>query len=147
MEGFLGAAYLWVKALHVVGMIAWMAAMLYLPRLFIYHCDAPAGSEQSETFKVMERRLTRAILNPAMAATWILGLLLMLHLEAWTEAWLHVKFTALLVMQGLHVACSRWRKDFARDANRHGPRFYRIMNEIPTVLLILIVVMAVVKPF
>ena len=147
MEGFLGAAYLWVKALHVVGMIAWMAAMLYLPRLFIYHCDAPAGSEQSETFKVMERRLTRAILNPAMAATWILGLLLMLHLEAWTEAWLHVKFTALLGMQGLHVACSRWREDFAKDANRHGPRFYRVMNEIPTVLLILIVVMAVVKPF
>ena len=141
------AAYPYLKALHVIAVIAWMAGLLYLPRLFVYHCDAPAGSEQSETFKVMERRLTRAILNPAMAATWILGLLLTLHLQAWVEGWLHVTFTALLGMQGLHVAYCRWRRDFAKDANRHGARFYRIMNEIPAVLLILIVVTAVVKPF
>ena len=147
MEGFLGGGYLWIKALHVISVIAWMAGMLYLPRLYIYHCDADPGSPQSETFKIMERRLLRAILNPAMVASWLFGLLLAAHLGAWGEGWFHVKLAALLGMQLVHAGYARWRKDFAADANRHSTRFYRIMNEVPTVLLILIVIMVVVQPF
>ncbi len=147
MEGFLGGAYLWVKALHVISVIAWMAAMLYLPRLYIYHCDAEPGSAQSETFKVMERRLMKAILNPAMLASWLFGLLLVAHLGAWSEGWFHGKLAALIGMQAIHIGYARWRKDFAADENRHSTLFYRVMNEIPTVLLIVIVIVAVVKPF
>ena len=142
--------YLWIKALHVIAVIAWMAGMLYLPRLFVYHASAKPGSELSETFKVMERRLLKLIINPAMIATWVFGLMLvwLMGKDAFFQAgWLHAKLILVLVMSGLHGYFARLVKQFAADRNRHSPKFYRIVNEIPTVLLILIVVLAVVKPF
>jgi protoporphyrinogen IX oxidase len=140
--------FLWLKALHLIAVIAWMAGMLYLPRLFVYHCDAPAGSPQSETFKVMERRLLRAIINPAMIASLLLGIALLvgLPLDAWPN-WLWAKLVLVLGLLALHGMMSRWRKDFEADANRRPARFYRIMNEVPTVLMTLIVILVVVKPF
>lgn len=147
MAGFLGDTYLWVKALHIIAVIAWMAGMLYLPRLYVYHCAAAAGSAQSETFKIMERRLLRAIINPAMIASWIFGLMLVANLDAWSAPWMLGKFALLLAMQLIHAAFARWRRHFANDANRHGAHFYRIMNEVPTVLMISIVILAVVRPF
>jgi protoporphyrinogen IX oxidase len=144
--------YQWIKAFHIIAVIAWMAGMLYLPRLFVYHCAAEKGSVQSETFKVMERRLLRAIINPAMAATWLLGLWL-----AWNgpdsrygwfaSGWLGAKLLLVIGLTVLYGFLARWRKDFAADANRHSQKFYRIINEIPTVLMIGIVILAVVKPF
>jgi putative membrane protein len=147
MAGFLGEAYLWVKALHIVAIIAWMAGMLYLPRLFIYHCAAEPGSVQSETFKVMERRLLRAIIDPAMGLAWVLGLALVAHLDAWSAPWMHAKFAAVIALSAMHGIFSRWRRDFDRDENRHSARFYRYMNEIPTVLMIAIVLLVVLQPF
>jgi len=147
MAGFLGEAYLWVKALHILAVIAWMAAFLYLPRLFVYHCQAEPGSRQSETFKVMERRLLRGIMNPSMIVAWGAGLALMLNIEAWTEGWFHVKLTLLVILTAVHMMAARWRKAFAADANRHSERFYRLMNEVPAILMVGIVVMAVVRPF
>ncbi len=147
MVGFLGEGYLWVKALHVIAVIAWMAGMLYLPRIYVYHCAAEPGSTQSETFKVMERRLLRAIVNPAMIASWLFGLMLVAHLDAWGEGWMHGKFALLLGMQLIHAGFARWRRQFANDANRHQARFYRIVNEVPTVLMIAIVLLVVVRPF
>ncbi len=147
MAGFLGDAYLWVKSLHILAVIAWMAGFLYLPRLFVYHCSAEIGSKQSETFKVMERRLLRAIMNPAMLVAWAAGLALAANIDAWSEGWFHVKLILLIVLTVLHMVAARWRRAFAEDANRHSERFYRVMNEVPAVLMIGIVVMAVVKPF
>jgi len=147
MAGFLGEFHLWVKALHILAVIAWMAAFLYLPRLFVYHCAAEPGSPQSETFKVMERRLLRAIMTPAMHTAWVAGLALMVNLEAWTEGWFHVKATAVVALTVLHVFAARWQRAFAKDANRHSARFYRVMNEMPALLMVIIVVMAVVRPF
>jgi putative membrane protein len=142
--------YLWIKALHVIAVIAWMAGMLYLPRLFVYHASAKPGSELSATFKVMERRLLKLIINPAMIATWVFGLMLiwLMGKEAFLAAgWLHAKLVLVLAMSGLHGYLARLVKQFAADRNRRPPKFYRIVNEIPTVLLILIVLLAVVKPF
>ena len=139
--------YNWLLALHVIAVIAWMAGMLYLPRLYVYHARAEKGSELSETFKVMERRLLRGIINPAMIVTWILGLTLAWQGNHWHEGWFHAKLTLLLGMQLIHAALARWRRAFANDANVHSDRFYRYMNEIPTVLLIGIVVLVFVKPF
>jgi protoporphyrinogen IX oxidase len=139
--------YLWIKAIHIIAVIAWMAGMLYLPRLFVYHCEASPGSVQSETFKVMERRLLRAIINPAMIATWALGLWLAWDAGIFSEAWLHAKIALVVVLSGVHgffVSCVR---DFANDRNRRPQRFYRIINEVPTLLMILIVILVVVKPF
>ncbi|HWS10730.1 MAG TPA: protoporphyrinogen oxidase HemJ, partial [Xanthobacteraceae bacterium] len=143
--------YEWTKAFHIIAVIAWMAGMLYLPRLFVYHCAAEKGSVQSETFKVMERRLLRAIINPAMIATWVLGLWL-----AWlgpdsrygwfASGWLWAKIILVLALSAVHGLLARWRKDFARDRNRHSQKFYRIINEIPTILMILIVLLVVLKP-
>ena len=147
MAGFLGEGYLWVTALHVIAVIAWMAGMLYLPRLYVYHCAAARGSAQSETFKVMERRLLRAIINPAMILAWVLGLALVAHLDAWGEAWMHAKFACVIALSTLHGFFARWRRQFDRDDNRHEARFYRLMNEVPTVLMVAIVVLVVVKPF
>ncbi len=147
MVGFLGEAYLWVKALHIIAVIAWMAGMLYLPRIYVYHCEAEPGSAQSETFKVMERRLLRAIINPAMIAAWILGFMLVAHLDLWGEGWMHGKFALLVAMQLIHAAFARWRWHFAADANRHEARFYRIVNEVPTVLMIGVVLFVVLRPF
>ena len=141
--------YPWIKALHVISVIAWMAGLLYLPRLFVYHAASPPGSPQSETFKVMERRLLRAIMNPAMTASLVFGgaLLLTPGVVDWSSGWIHVKLLAVAGLLVLHHALARWRKDFAADANTRPTRFYRIVNEVPTVLLIVIVIMVVVKPF
>jgi len=139
--------YLWIKAFHVIAVIAWMAGMLYLPRLFVYHCDAPKGSIQSETFKIMERRLLKAIINPAMIVTWVLGLYLVWDGGWYTSGWFHAKFALVLIMSGLHGVYVRRLKDFAADKNTKPAKYYRILNEVPTVLLIGIVILVIVKPF
>jgi putative membrane protein len=138
---------LWLKAFHVIAVIAWMAGMLYLPRLFVYHCEAEAGSKQSETFKVMERRLLRAIINPAMIATWVLGLWLAYDQALFKAGWLHGKLALVLALTALHGLFSRWVRDFAADRNTRSQKFYRIINEVPTVLMIGIVILVIVKPF
>jgi putative membrane protein len=139
--------YEWIKAFHIISMVAWMAGMLYLPRLFVYHCGAEAGSVQSETFKVMERRLLKGIINPAMIATWVFGLSL-IWMGGWMWAiWLHIKLALVIVMSGLHGMLARYVRDFAADRNRHSQKFYRIINEVPTLLLIGIVLLVVLKPF
>jgi len=139
--------YEWIKALHVIAVIAWMAGMLYLPRLFVYHCDADAGSKQSETFKTMERRLLKAIINPAMIVTWLAGLYLAWGGHWLSAGWFHGKFLLVLLLSGVHGFFSRLVKDFATDRNTRSQKFYRIINEVPTVLMIGIVILAVVKPF
>jgi len=139
--------YEWMKALHIIAVIAWMAGMLYLPRLFVYHCEADVGSMQSETFKVMERRLLKAIINPAMIATWVLGLWLAWRGGFFAAPWLHAKLALVIGMMGVHGILSRHVKDFAADRRRKSQKFFRIINEVPTVLMLLIVILAVVKPF
>jgi protoporphyrinogen IX oxidase len=139
--------YLWLKALHVIAVIAWMASLLYLPRLMVYHCGAEPGSKQSETFKIMEQRLLRFIANPAMIATWFFGIVLMLEGEHYREGWMQAKFALVLALSGLHGLNARWVKAFAADRNRRSARFYRIMNEVPALLMAAIVVLAIVKPF
>jgi len=139
--------YSWLLALHIIAVIAWMAGMLYLPRLFVYHAAAKPGSEQSETFKAMERRLLKFIMMPAMAVTWLAGIVILLQGQWLGATWFHVKFVLVLVMTILHGLFSHWANEFAFDRNRHSPKFFRTVNEIPTVLLIAIVVLATVKPF
>jgi putative membrane protein len=139
--------YLWIKAFHIIAVISWMAGMFYLPRLFVYHAGAKQDSEQSETFKLMERRLLNFIMTPAMAVTWLLGIMLMLQGQWLGAPWFHAKFALVVVMSVMHGLFSHWVLQFSFDRNRHTPKFYRIVNEIPTVLLILIVLLAVVKPF
>jgi len=139
--------YDWVKALHIVAVIAWMAGMLYLPRLFVYHCAAEAGSKQSETFKVMERRLLKAIINPAMIVTWGAGLYLAWSGHWFSAGWLHAKLVLVLVLSGVHGFFARWVKDFAADRNSNSQKFYRLINEIPTLLMIGTVILVVIKPF
>lgn len=140
--------YLYFKALHIIAVISWMAGMLYLPRLFVYHASAEKGSVQSETFKIMERRLLRAILNPAMIATFVFGgLMIYANPELMKQGWLHGKFALLFLMTGVHGLYARWRKQFERDENTRSPKFYKIWNEVPTVLMIVIVILAVAKPF
>jgi len=141
--------YLWIKALHIISVMAWMAGMLYLPRLFVYHVDAETGSVQSETFKIMERRLMRAIINPAMVAAFLFGTLLAVTpgIVDWSTGWPWIKIILLVAMTGIHGFLSRWRRQFESDQNVHSSKFYRMMNEVPTVLMILIVIIIVVKPF
>ena len=139
--------YLWLKALHVIAVISWMAGMLYLPRLFVYHCDAEIGSRQSETFKVMERRLLRAIINPAMIVTWVVGLWLVHESGFFKAGWMHAKFALVIAMSAIHGFYVRWVRAFAEDRNVHSQKFYRVMNEIPTLLMIGIVILVIVKPF
>jgi putative membrane protein len=141
------AMYLWLKALHIIAVIAWMAGMLYLPRLFVYHATAKAGSALSETFKVMERRLLTFIMLPAMIVTWIVGIVLVLQGQWLSASWLHVKLLAVVAMTILHGLFAHWVNEFRFDRNRRSQKFYRIVNEIPTVLLIVIVVLVAVKPF
>jgi putative membrane protein len=141
------ALYVWLKALHVIAVISWMAGMLYLPRLFVYHCEAEPGSKQSETFKVMERRLLTAIINPAMVATWVLGLWLAWDAGLYRSGWLHAKLALVLAMSAVHGMFVRYVREFAEDRNQRSQRFYRIINEVPTLLMIGIVILAVVKPF
>ena len=142
--------YPWIKALHVISVIAWMAGMLYLPRLFVYHCDAEPGSVQSETFKVMERRLLKAIINPAMIATWILGLTLAFTpgIIDWSaDFWMHAKLLLVLGMSAVHGMFARHVKAFAADNNLKPAMFFRILNEVPTAIMIAIVILVIVRPF
>ena len=139
--------YLWLKALHIIAVIAWMAGLLYLPRLFVYHAAAKPGSDASETFKAMERRLLNFIMNPAMALTWIFGIVLVLQGQWIGATWFHIKFALVIALSATHVLLSHWVVEFSFDRNRHTQKFYRIVNEIPTVLMIAIVLLAVLKPF
>jgi putative membrane protein len=141
--------YPWLKAFHVISMVAWMAGLFYLPRLYVYHCDLPIGSVENERFKLMEYRLLKQIMNPAMIATWTFGLLLVLTpgVVNWASGWWHTKLFCVILMTAFHMALGRWRKDFVRDANTRRGRFYRIANELPTVLMVIIVIMVIVKPF
>jgi len=145
----LPALYPWLKALHIISVIAWMAALLYLPRLFVYHADAPIGSARSETFKIMERRLLRAIATPAMIATILFGLFLLAvpGLVDWHRGYMHAKLLLVLGLAAMHGLFARWVKAFAADRNRHPSRFYRMVNEVPTILMIAIVLLIVVRPF
>ena len=142
--------YLWLKALHIIAVVSWMAGMLYLPRLFVYHTQVKAGSEASEMLKVMERKIMRIIINPAMIATWVLGIWLALKINAFgpgNGGWLHAKLGLLVLMQIAHAMMSRYRKAFARDQNVKSERFFRIFNEVPAVLMVVIVLLVVIKPF
>ena len=139
--------YPWIKAAHIVAVISWMAGMLYLPRLFVYHAAAEPGSVQSETFKTMERRLLRMIVNPAMVATWALGLWLAWDGGYFSSGWFHAKLALVIAMSAVHGFYARTVREFAEDRNMRSQKFYRILNEVPTVLMIAIVVLAVVKPF
>lgn len=148
MQDFLLGMYDWLRALHVIAVISWMAGMLYLPRLYVYHCAAKAGSELSETLKIMERRLLRFIINPAMIVTWLIGLA-MLHAnpDLLQNPWMHVKLTCLVLMQLVHALFARCRRNFDADKNTYSQKFYRFANEAPTVLMIVIVIMVIVRPF
>jgi protoporphyrinogen IX oxidase len=140
--------YPWLMTFHILAVIAWMAGMLYLPRLYVYHADAEKGSDKSETFKVMERRLLRAIINPAMIATYLFGVLMIVANPALLEqGWLHAKIALVVLMTVVHVLFARWRKVFERDENTRPAGFYRVWNEIPTLLMIFIVILVIVKPF
>jgi len=141
--------YPWIKAGHIISVIAWMAGLLYLPRLFVYHAATETGSVQSETFKIMERRLLRAIMNPAMIAVFVFGGLLLATpgIVDWHSGWIYVKLTLVLLLSLLHHALALWRKAFAEDRNSLSARFFRMVNEIPTLIMILIVILVVVKPF
>lgn len=138
----------YIKAFHIIAVIAWMAGVLYLPRLFVYHAVSQAGSEQSETFKVMERRLLRFITTPAMIAAWIFGLILAFSVVNWGQAgWFDAKLALVVILSGFTGLLTKWTKDFAADRNTRSQRFYRIANEVPTLLMIAVVILAVVKPF
>ena len=139
--------YLWIKTLHVIAIISWMAGLLYLPRLFVYHCEAKKGSLQSETFKVMERRLLKAIMTPAMIVAWISGLWLAKEAEFFREPWFHFKLTLVLLMTAAHIHFWRWQSVFEKDGNNKTSRYFRIWNEIPTLLMIFIVGLVIIKPF
>ena len=139
---------LYIKAFHIISVIAWMAGILYLPRLFVYHTEAEIGSKQSETFKIMERRLLKAIIVPAMIASWVFGLILAYYVVGWAHAgWFHAKLLLVVAMSGFTGFLGRWTREFAEDRNAHSQRFFRIANEVPTLLMIVIVILAVVKPF
>jgi putative membrane protein len=139
--------YLWIKAFHIIAVIAWMAGMLYLPRLFVYHAAGKPGSEQWETFKIMERRLLKFIMTPAMIATWLLGIVLVLQGQFFAATWFHIKLVLVLIMTTTHGLFSHWVNEFDFDRNTRSQKFYRIVNEIPTAILIVIVILATVKPF
>ncbi|MEM7119918.1 MAG: protoporphyrinogen oxidase HemJ [Pseudomonadota bacterium] len=146
---FLLNNFQWIKAFHIIAVIAWMAGLLYLPRLFVYHAATEPGSAMSETFKTMERRLLRAIMNPAMIAVYVFGILLVIASSpgVWQDGWWHVKVVLVIAMTVLHMFFARWRRAFAEDRNTRTPRFYKFMNEAPTLVMIAIVLLAVVKPF
>ncbi len=138
---------LWIKALHVISVIAWMAALLYLPRLFVYHCEAEKGGEKSEIFKVMERRLLKAIATPSMLLTWVFGVWIAILLNVWSEPWFMVKFLCVLIITGIHMAYAKYTKAFALDENLKSQKFFRVINEVPAVLMVIIVILVIVKPF
>jgi len=146
---FLSPFNLWFKAFHLIADIAWMVGLLYLPRLFVYHCEAAPGSESSERFKVMERRLLKQITIPAMLAAWTFGILLVLTPGAvnWHAGWWHTKLFSAVLLSGITGAMGKYRRDFSEDRNAKSQKFFRVLNEIPTVLLVVIVIMAIVQPF
>jgi putative membrane protein len=146
---WLSGSYPWIKSLHIVSMVAWMAGLLYLPRLFVYHSMALAGSDSSETFKIMERRLERGIMTPAMLATWVFGIMLVgiPGVVDWQMGWIWAKLAIVIGLTVFHFLLARWRVAFSADQNRHRTRFFRVINELPTLALIAIVVLVVVKPF
>jgi protoporphyrinogen IX oxidase len=137
----------WIKALHVVAVISWMAGQLYLPRLMVYHVDAPKGSVHSETFKVMERRLLKVIINPAMIVAWVTGLWMAWSVFAFKGGWLHAKLLLVILMSAFHGQLVRWVQEFAEDRNTHSAKYYRLANEIPTALMVGIVILVIVKPW
>jgi protoporphyrinogen IX oxidase len=138
---------LWIKALHIISVISWMAALFYLPRLFVYHAEAGADSPMNATFKIMERRLLKAIMTPAMIATWVFGLWLVYEQPAlFKSGWFHAKLFLVILMSGFHGALSKWTRVFAQDKNVKSPKFFRIANEVPTVLMIAIVLLVVIQP-
>jgi putative membrane protein len=147
LRNFLANYSPWILAGHIIAVIVWMSGMLYLPRLFVYHTQAQPGSPESERFKVMERKLLRVITNPAMIAVWILGPLLAWLTGAYLDTWLHIKFALVIVLSAVHGYLARMVKAFARDGNTHSERFYRILNEVPAVLMVFIVILVVVQPF
>ena len=148
MQDFLLQHYEWLRALHIISVISWMAGMLYLPRLFVYHVSAEKGSDKSETFKIMERKLLKIIINPAMSAAWIFGLLMIAaNPGMFSDGWIHVKLFLVLVMSAIHGMLSKQVKIFAADENEKSERYFRILNEVPAVLMIVIVILAVVQPF
>lgn len=148
MQDFILGYYDWFKALHIISVIAWMAGMLYLPRLYVYHVRAKKGSELSETLKIMERRLLRFIINPAMISSFLFGgLMLWANSVLLYAPWMHGKLTAIILMTVVHGLYARWRKAFERDENTHSEKFYRWWNEAPTVLMIAIVILVIVEPF
>jgi putative membrane protein len=138
---------LWVKSFHVISVIAWMAALLYLPRLMVYHAESAVGSDKSETFKVMERRLLRGIATPAMIASWGFGLWMAWLIGAWSDGWFHAKLACVLALTAYHVMLARYVRAFAEDRNQRPARFFRLINEVPTLLMIAIVIFVIVKPF
>jgi len=144
------ALYPWVKAFHIIAVISWMAGLLYLPRLFVYHSECDAKSGMSETFKVMERRLLKAIMTPAMIVTWILGLILLLGFDAvpsGSGGWFHVKITLVIILSFFHMYLAKLVREIAQDNNQHNSKFYRLINEVPTVLMVAIVILVIVRPF
>ena len=147
MNDWLEPFYLWLKALHIIAVIAWMAGMLYLPRLFVYHCETVPGTPEYDRFVLMERKLMRIIINPSMIAVWVLGLLLVETLQAWSAGWFHAKLVLVIALSAMHGMLSRWRREFECRTNARSQRFYRIANEVPAVLMMLIVILVVVKPF
>ena len=148
MIEFLSTHYLWFKSLHIIAVISWMAGLLYLPRLFVYHSESDLGSEKDATFKIMEERLVKIIMRPAMAATWVFGLLLIYLNTALLEGgWLHFKLLLVFILTGIHHVFDKWRKVFLKGENTRSAKYYRMWNEVPTFLMIVIVVLVVVKPF
>jgi protoporphyrinogen IX oxidase len=140
-------SYLWIKALHVISVMAWMAGLFYLPRLYVYHVNAKVGSDLSETLKIMERRLLRAIMYPAMFFSLIFGIILLFQIQAWDQPWLHIKLSAIVAMIIFNFALAKYRIAFLEDKNIKSEKFYRMINEVPTVLMMVIVIMVIVKPF
>ena len=149
MTQFLLDNYLWLKSFHLIAVISWMAGMLYLPRLYVYHVNAPKGGELSETLKTMERKLLRYIMNPAMMVSWVFGILMLTANPAIMSAggWIHVKLLLVVLMSACHMMFAKWRKEFERDENTRNEKFYRWWNEAPTILMIFIVILAVAEPF
>ena len=138
--------YLWLKALHIIAVISWMAGLLYLPRLFVYHTAAEPGSQQAKTFEVMEHRLLAFIMTPAMSVTWLVGIVMVFYGQWFTAGWFHAKIVLVVAMTIMHGLLGHWAAEFKHGRNHHSQKFYRIINEIPTVLMILIVVLTVMKP-
>jgi putative membrane protein len=149
MSEFLIGSYPWFKAIHIIAVMSWMAGLLYLPRLFVYHVEVELNSTEDRRFQIMERRLLRAIMNPAMVVSYIFGILLILTpgIVDWSSAWIWLKILAILVLTGCHHAMGKWRKDLAEGTNQKSQRYFRVANEVPTISMIIIVIMVVVKPF